>query len=1040
MSISEPFVRRPIGTVLLAFGLLLGGAAAYAHLPVAPLPRIDFPTINVNASLPGASPETMASSVATPLERRLGRIAGLSEMTSQSSVGTTSITLQFDLDRDVDGAARDVQAAINASSTDLPPNLPIRPNYRKVNPADSPILILSLTSPALPLSQVYEAANTVLAQKIARVSGVGQVFVAGAQQPAVRVQVDPRAAAGVDLTLEDIRLALLHSTAHQPKGILDGFARSAAISGNDQLVAAKDYKGILLKSDDQGHAVRLVDVANVIDDVENNRAAAWADGTRAVLVMVRRQPGANIIDVVHRIIALLPELSSSIHPSMKLEVAMDRSQTIQASVRDVEHTLLLSVGLVTLVVWLFLGSWRATLIPTVAVPLSLVATFAAMWLLGFSLNNLSLMALTIATGFVVDDAIVVTENIMRHKEQGGTAIAAAISGAKQIGFTIISITVSLLAAFIPLFMMGGVVGRLFREFAITLATAISVSALVSLTLTPMLCAQLLGQTKHEEKREPRGFQAWFIRFEKAYARRLAWVLDHHVLMLLLTVAMVGLAVLLFSKMPKGLFPQQDTGVMMGATEAPQDVSFQSMRERQERANVAVQEDPDVEHALSFIGAGPGGSASNSGSFFVQLRKAPPRTSTGDEVIARMRKRFMRVDGVKLFLQGAQDLRVGGRSSRTQFQYTLKDPDLAELQTWAPKLIDAFKQLPELKDVTSDQLTAGLQLAFEIDRDTAGSHGISPQMIDGILYDAFGQRQVATLYTEINQYHVVMEVKPEFRQSPDALNGLYVRALTGELVPLSALGHAKSGVLPLAVNHQGQFPATTISFNLAPGAALGDAVTAIAGVQEQLRWPASLSAGFAGSAQLFQSSMSQQPILIGIALLAVYLVLGVLYESYIHPLTILSTLPSAGVGALVALWLAKVDLDIIGLVGIVLLIGIVKKNAIMMIDFAIEIERNEGLSARESILQAAVLRMRPILMTTCAALLGALPLALGSGLGSELRRPLGVAIVGGLLASQALTMFTTPCVYLALDRFTRPKSERMSQRSLQPARPGPAHGA
>jgi hydrophobe/amphiphile efflux-1 (HAE1) family protein len=1017
VSLSDPFIRRPTGTLLLAAGLLLAGAAAYRGLPVAPLPRIDFPTINVNASLPGASPETMASAVATPLERRLGRIAGLTEMTSQSSLGTTSITLQFDLDRDVDGAARDVQAAINASATDLPANLPLRPNYRKVNPADSPILILSLTSAALPLARVYEAANTVLAQKIARVSGVGQVFVAGGQQPAVRVQVDPRAAAAADLTLEDIRLALARSTAHQAKGVLDGPRHSATISGNDQLLLPRDYEAIVLRSVDE-HSVRLRDVATVIDDVENNRAAAWTNGQRSVLVMVRRQPGANIIETVRRIEALLPELSSSVHPSMKLEVALDRSQTIQASVRDVEHTLVLSVLLVTLVVFVFLGSWRATLIPSVAVPLSLVGTFAVMWLLGFSLNNLSLMALTIATGFVVDDAIVVTENISRHIEAGLSPLAAARRGAREIGFTIISITVSLLAAFIPLFLMGGVVGRLFREFAVTLAIAITLSALVSLTLTPMLCARLLGKAHSQQPARERLFNRLFGQFEASYARGLAWVLNHHLAMLVVTLGMIALAIGLFMAMPKGLFPQQDTGVLMGTTQAPQDVSFQSMRERQERVNRAVQREPDVGHVVAFIGAGPGGSSSNTGSLFVELKPAPPRTASGDEVIAKLRKRLAKVEGVKLFFQAVQDLRVGGRGSRTQFQYTLQDANLAELNLWAPRLVDALKRRPELRDVTSDQQSVGLQLAFEIDRDTAARYGISPQLIDNILYDAFGQRQVASLYTELNQYHVVLEVKPEFRAGPEALELLYVRAASGALVPLTALGEARPGVLPLAVNHQAQFPATTISFNLAPGVALGQAMAAIERVKNELGCPARLKAGFQGSAQVFAASQSQQPLLIAIAMLAIYLVLGILYESYVHPLTILSTLPSAGVGALLALWLTATDLDIIALVGIVLLIGIVKKNAIMMIDFAIEAERGQQLSARAAIARAAAQRMRPILMTSLAALLGALPLALGSGLGSELRRPLGITIVGGLVVSQLLTMFTVPCVYVALDRFAR----------------------
>jgi hydrophobe/amphiphile efflux-1 (HAE1) family protein len=1010
VSLSDPFIERPVGTLLLSAGLLLAGVAAYTGLPVAPLPRVDFPTISVSASLPGANPETMASAVATPLERRLGRIAGLTEMTSQSALGTTSITLQFDLDRDVDSAARDVQAAINASSADLPTNLPLRPNYRKVNPADSPILILSLTSDALPLSQVFETANTTLAQKIARVGGVGQVFVAGGQQPAVRVQVDPAAAAAVGLTLEDIRGSLARSTAHQAKGVLDGPRSTAAISSNDQLISARQYAPLVLANVNEQN-VRLSDVALVLDDVENSRTAAWTNGHRSVLLMVRRQPGANIIETIKRVVALMPELSSSIHPSMRLEVALDRSKTIKASVHDVERTLLLSVALVTLVVFAFLGSWRATLIPSVAVPLSLVATFAVMWLLGFSLNNLSLMALTIATGFVVDDAIVVTENISRYIEAGMPPLRAARLGAQQIGFTVVSITISLLAAFIPLLMMGGIVGRLFREFAVTLAVAITLSAVVSLTLTPMLCAQLLRHEPHKRER-------LFTRFEAAYERSLRWVVGHHVSMLFVTLGMVALAVVLFAKMPKGLFPQQDTGVLMGTTEAPQDVSFQSLRERQQRVNALVGKDPDIGHVLSFIGGGPGGSSGNTGTLFVELNSAPPRTATGDEVIAHLRRRLAPLLGMKLFMQQVQDLRVGGRGSKTQFQYTLQDANLHELAAWAPRLVEAFKKLPELRDVTSDQQTAGLSLAFEIDRDTASRYGITPQAIDNTLYDAFGQRQVATLYTELNQYHVVLEVKPQFRSGPEALGALYVRSAAGDLVPLAALGHAVPGSMPLAINHQSQFAATTLSFNLAPGVALGQAVAAVEQAKSAIGTPASLKAGFQGSAQVFAASMSKQPLLIAIAVLAVYLVLGILYESYVHPLTILSTLPSAGVGALCALWLTKSDLDVIGLVGIVLLIGIVKKNAIMMIDFALDAERTENLSAREAIVRAATLRMRPILMTTLAALLGALPLALGTGLGSELRRPLGVAIVGGLVVSQVLTMFTTPCVYIALDRFSR----------------------
>jgi hydrophobe/amphiphile efflux-1 (HAE1) family protein len=1018
MSLSSPFIKRPVGTVLLALGLFLGGALAYVALPVAPLPRVDYPTIFVSASLPGASPETMASAVATPLERRLGRISGLNEMTSNSGTGDTSITMQFDLDRTQNSAARDVQAAINASYVDLPSNLPVRPRYRKVNPADQPILILAVRSVALPLAQVYELANTSLAQTIARLDGVGQVFVAGGQQPAVRVQVDAKAALAADLTLEDIRTVIASSTSNQPKGVFDGQNQAAAITGNDQLTTAAEYRKLLLKSTQDG-SVRLGDVATVTDDVENDRAAAWINGERAVLIMIRRQPDANIIDVVDRVVELLPELSSALPPSASLEVAMDRSQTIRASVRDVEHTLLISVALVTLVVFLFLGSVRATLIPSVAVPLSLVATFGVMWLLDFSLNNLSLMALTIATGFVVDDAIVVTENIDRYLAQGMSRMQAALIGARQIGFTVVSITVSLLAAFMPLFLMGGMLGRMFREFALTLGAAITVSAVISLTLTPTLCGQWLApRTEHTG--------GWFARLERGYAGSLSSVVRRPLWMLALTAFLVAASVGLFIKLPKGLFPQQDTGVMMGTTEASQDVSFAQLRQRQEAMNRAVRGHPEVAQVLSFVGAGPGGTSSNSGSLFVSLRPQSERKQTSEEVIADLRKSTAKVRGMQLFMQSAQDLRMGGRRARTQFQYTLQGKSLEELQTWAPKVVEGLKGLEELRDVNSDQQTAGLRLLFEIDRDAASRYGISARQIDQTLYDAFGQRQIVTLFTERNQYRVVLELQADQRATPDALAGLYLRSAEGALVPLAALGKATPGAMPLSVNHQGQFPAITLSFNLAPGASLGEAMEAIERVKREQLWPASLKGGFQGSAQVFAASLAQQPVLILIAVIAVYLVLGILYESYIHPLTILSTLPSAGVGALLALSIAGMELDLLGLVGIVLLIGIVKKNAIMMIDFALEAERKDGLDARAAILRAAELRIRPILMTTCAALLGALPLALGTGLGSELRRPLGVAIVGGLVVSQIVTIYTTPCVYVLLDRFSRHRKRAQTE--------------
>ncbi|HKP61813.1 MAG TPA: multidrug efflux RND transporter permease subunit [Polyangiales bacterium] len=1016
MSISDPFIRRPIATLLLSAAVLLAGGVAYKVLPVAPLPRVDMPTINISASLPGASPETMATAVATPLERRFGRISGVTEITSSSSLGSTSITLQFDLARDVEGAARDVQAAINAASADLPPNLPTRPRHRKVNPADAPVLILSLSSPALPLSQVYEYANTILAQKISQVSGVGQVFVGGAQQPAVRVQVDPGAAAGANLTLDDVRTAINQTTTNRPKGVLHGPLRAVSLDANDQLMGAKSYASLIVRSDGD-HVVRLADIADVVDGVENTQAAAWTNGVRSVILLVRREPGANILETIARVKALMPELSASIHPSMKLEVALDRSQTIAAAFHEVERTLLLSVVLVTLVVFVFLRSLRATFIPSVAVPLSLIGTFAVMYLLGFTLNNLSLMALTIATGFVVDDAIVVTENVSRCIERGMSPLQAAFQGAREIGFTIVSITVSLLAAFIPLLLMGGVVGRLFREFAVTLAVAIVLSAVVSLTLTPMLCSQLLRRREGPESKLARALERPWLALHGGYESALRWVLHHRAATLVLTLAMTGLAGWLFATSPKGLFPQQDTGVLMGSTQGPQDVSFGSMRERQERVQAVVARDPDVDKVVSFLGSGPGGNSLNSGSMFIAL-KNEGRTASADEVIARLRKPLSRVEGIQVFLQASQDLRVGGRSSRTQFQYTLQDARLENLKTWAPLLVDKLKTLPELRDVTSDQQTAGLQLDFRIDRDTAGRYGITPQQIDSALYSAFGQRQIATLYADTNQYHVVMEMKPALQRGPEALDRLYVRAASGGLVPLHALGRRAPTYSATAVPHQGQFPATTLSFNLAPGVSLGQATAAIERAQQQLGLPPSMRAGFQGTARVFADSLSQQPLLIMLALLAVYVVLGVLYESYIHPITILSTLPSAGVGAVIALRMFGIDLNLIALVGIILLIGIVKKNAIMLVDFAIEAERREGLSPEEAIVRAASLRMRPIVMTTLAALLGAVPLVLGSGMGSELRQPLGVAIVGGLALSQLFTMFTTPVVYLGLDRFSR----------------------
>ncbi|HWE26868.1 MAG TPA: efflux RND transporter permease subunit, partial [Polyangia bacterium] len=883
MNISAPFIQRPIATFLLAIALFVAGAAAFTQLPVAPLPRVDFPTINISAQLPGASPQTMAQAVATPLERRFGRIAGVNEMTSTSTLGTTSITLQFDLDRDVEAAARDVQAAINAAGGDLPPNLPFRPNYRKVNPADAPILIYSLRSKTLPLSDIFEAGNTIFAQKISQVAGVGQVYVGGGQQPAVRVQADPAALASAGLTMEDVRTSVGALTIDRPKGAVAGAMTQQAIAANDQLIGANAWKGAII-SYKSGAAVRLGDVARLVDSVENERVAGWSDSERTVMLIVRRQPGANILDVIDRVKKVIPQLASSISPAIDVHLTMDRAQTIRASVADVEASLMISVALVVFVVFLFLRSVWATVIPSVAVPLSLVGTFGVMYLCGYSVDNLSLMALTISTGFVVDDAIVVTENVTRFVEQGVAPREAALRGAKQIGFTIVSITASLLAVFIPILLMGGIVGRLFREFAMTLAIAIGMSAIISLTLTPTMCARMLAHKKDEGAgRLERWLERGFSSVQNGYAKALRFVLRHRFLVGMITAGTVALTVALYIIVPKGLFPQQDTGLLSGFTDAPQDISFPEMKRRQYELEKVVEQDPAVDHAISFIGGGGGGTL-NTGSMFIALKPKSQRNATADEVINRLRPKLARVQGIQLFLQSVQDVRMGGRMSRTQYQYTMQDANLEELLQWGPRMVAAMRKLPQLKDVNTDQQTAGLEVVADVDRDTAARLGVSMRDVDNTLYDAFGQRQVATTYTQLNQYRVVLEILPELGRDPEAINSLYVKSASGGQVPLSALIKLHEDAVPLSVNHQGQFPSVTLSFNGAPNVALGDAVAAIHRVEREIGLPASIHADFSGTAQAYKDSLASEPMLILAALLTVYIVLGMLYESYIHPIT------------------------------------------------------------------------------------------------------------------------------------------------------------
>jgi multidrug efflux pump len=1012
MSISSPFIHRPVATTLLTIAIALAGAVAFQVLPVSALPQIDFPTISVAATLPGASPEIMASSVATPLERQFGRIAGVTEMTSSSFLGTTSITLQFDLNRNIDGAARDVEASINAARSYLPANLPANPTYRKVNPADAPIMILGLTSKVYDRGPMYDAASTIVEQRLSQIQGVGQVSVGGSSLPAVRVELNPTQLNSYGLGLQDVNAMLSRQNANLAKGQITNGETTADIVANDQLLKADYYKDLVIGYHN-GAAIKLSDVADVYDQVENIRAAGFLNGKPCVLLVIFRQPGANIIDTVDRIRDSIPSLEASIPAAMNFTIVLDRTATIRASVSDVERTLTVSIALVILVVFLFLRNVRATLIPSVAVPVSLIGTFGVMYLCRYSIDNLSLMALTIATGFVVDDAIVVIENISRYLEQGMSPMEAALKGAEEIGFTVLSISISLVAVFIPILLMGGIVGRLFREFAVTLSVAILVSLAISLTTTPMMCSRLLKNP--EEEKHGRVFQASekvFTGMLGFYERTLKWVLQHSALTLFVLLVTIALNVFLFYIVPKGFFPQQDNGTVFGGIQGAQDISFQAMQNLTLRFVDIIKTDPAVENVGAFTG---GGGAVNTGFVYLALKPLSERKISSSQVIDRLRPKLISIPGATVFLQAGQDLRIGGRQSNAQYQYTIQSDNIDDLVAWGPRLLTEMRKLRMLTDVNTDQQNSGLQAALVYDRDTAARMGITAQMIDNTLYEAFGQAQVSTMYTPLNQYHVVMEVAPQYWQDPSSLNDIYIRPSVGKEVPLSAVTHYAPKIAPLSVNHQGQFPSVTVSFNLAPGVALSDAATAITQMQQRMGVPSTIHGMFSGTLQAFQSSLSTQPFLIITALMAVYIVLGILYESYIHPITILSTLPSAGVGAVLALLLFHVDLSVIALIGVILLIGIVKKNAIMMIDFALAAERQENKTSEEAIYQACLLRFRPILMTTMAALFGALPLALGTGTGSELRRPLGITIIGGLIVSQMLTLYTTPVVYLYLDR-------------------------
>jgi multidrug efflux pump len=1038
MSPSRPFILRPVATSLLMAGILIAGTIAYRQLPVSALPEVDYPTIQCTTFYPGASPDVMASSVTAPLERTFGQVPGLKQMTSTSSYGSSIITLQFDLDLNIDIAEQQVQASINAAGTYLPTDLPNPPIYSKVNPADAPIITLALTSKTVPLTKVEDLADTTLSQKMSQLPGVGLVTISGGQKPAVRIRVNPTALAAYGLGLEDVRTALNQTNTNQAKGNFDGLRQAYTIGANDQILTSAGYSPVIIAYKN-GAPVRLQDVASVEDGAENMHQAAWMNTTPAVIINVQRQPGANIIAVVDRIRGLLPQLKTSLPSAVQLVVLTDRTTTIRASVADVQFELMLTVALVVAVIFLFLRSFAATIIPSVAVPLSIVGTFGIMYLLGYSLNNLTLMALTISTGFVVDDAIVMIENISRYLEQGERPLQAALKGSEQIGFTIVSLTVSLIAVLIPLLFMGDVVGRLFREFAITLAVTILVSAVVSLTLTPMMCAKLLRHTHESE-------QSWFYRksedvfnwvIEK-YGTTLQWILRHQPLTLLVTVGTLAATIFLFIIVPKGFFPVQDTGVILGVSEAAQNISFESMSKHQQALAKVILEDPAVESLSSFIGIDGVNTTINSGRIQINLKSAEERSGTASDVIRRLQGKLARVSDITLYMQPVQDLTVEDRVSRTQYQYTLEGTDSSDLKSWSSRLITKLKTMPSLRDVASDQQDGGLETTLVIDRDTASRLGLGMQQIDDTLYDAFGQRLVSTMFTQLNQYHVVLEVDPNYQDNPADLQHIYVKSSTGTMVPLGSFTHYEQGAAPLTVNHQGQFPVVTISFNLPADQSLGEAVKEIKQAEREIGLPLSIHSSFQGTAAAFQNSLANEAWLILAALVVVYIVLGVLYESYIHPITILSTLPSAGVGAILALFVCRQDFNVVALIGIILLIGIVKKNAIMMIDFALEAERDEGKSPLESIYQACLLRFRPIMMTTMAALFGGLPLALGTGVGSELRKPLGITIVGGLIVSQVLTLYTTPVVYLFFDRLAKRFSRKTDERVMRPQLGAPIH--